>query len=78
MDERRIRLSREGWAVYHRPGKDRAPWRNIVAHGPSRKFFLCWNGQRLAKNSEADLLRGRHPDISSWIETSLPRITLWE
>jgi hypothetical protein len=53
------------WAMYPRPSQP--GWANRLVISPDgRRFHLAHNGSRLARNSDAQRLRARRPDVLAW------------
>ncbi len=67
----------DGFVLLHRFEADSAQWRNVKLvrlggrHREKSNWWLGWNGQRLASNHDADLLRKYEPEIYQWVISSL-------
>lgn len=67
--------SQDRWILYHRLTADGQGWHNFVLRhedGRYRKasFWGGWNGQRLAHNSDLDILKEHYPEIYRWLEST--------
>ncbi len=72
--------SHEEWRLYHRYTKTKNGWHSLYLArlqglGMPRlkkgRYWLGWNGDRLARNRDAGLLEEHHPDIAEWVRETL-------
>jgi hypothetical protein len=58
------------WILYRRP--DRPGWLNRLTIAPDgRRFYISFNGSRLARNDDAKRLARRNPAVMAWIVSTL-------
>jgi hypothetical protein len=67
--------SRDDFVLFEREDNAAPPWRSFklvkAGHAPKRNWWLGWNGEHLARNRDAALLAEFHPEIESWIVSTL-------
>jgi hypothetical protein len=58
------------WIMYRRPSQ--LGWANRLLIAPDgRRYHLAHNGSRLARNSDAERLGARRPDVLAWVNAVL-------
>ena len=61
---------RDGFTLYERPDRASPPWRSfklVGRTGRKRNWWLGWNGERLARNSDTVLLAEHRPEVHAWV-----------
>jgi hypothetical protein len=62
--------AREKFTLYHRPQASTDAWTSLkltANYGRKRNWWLGWNGQRVARNTDTKNLSEHHPEILIWI-----------
>jgi hypothetical protein len=64
-----------GFTLFERPACHKNGWLSLklIASGRRRKrnWWLGWNGDRLARNSDAGRLQDQEPEIYDWVIAAL-------
>jgi hypothetical protein len=66
-------LAVNGFTLYEREGCSTAQWRSLKLVREPRKagkqnaWWLGWNGERLARNTDTKKLAKHHPEVLQWV-----------
>lgn len=63
------------WSLWRRDTTGTADWDALVleraCRARKRKWYLGWNGERLARNADTAHLHGNHAEILEWVRDTL-------